>query len=209
MPPSIGIRGWCGVGAGDALADIVCRTLTAEFMSPPSLEILRRRLRGRDRDRDRSSSSNVLCSSGSPWSGCGTGMGLESCESCLKAPRMVWVVVCRRRRGFIGGRGGVSMPLLRLAPGGRPTVGTFDVQEMKVGSEILVLSMERFWRVVCPVARWGRDCACWIAAAVAAESPAMSYNGGVALAEKGGAAGDGRGAPILGELAAGTAKGRS
>lgn len=163
MPPSIGIRGWCCVGAGDALVDIVCRALPAEFMSPPSLEILRKRLRGRDRDRDRSSSTNVLCSSGSSWSGFETGMGLESCESCLsflKAPRMVWVVVCRRRRGFIGGRGGVSMPLLRLAPGGRPTVGTFDVQEMNVGSEILVLSIERFWRPVCTAARWGKDCAC-------------------------------------------------
>jgi hypothetical protein len=36
------------------------------------------------------------------------------------------------------------MPLLRLAPGGSPTVGTLDVQEMKVGSEIFDLSMMRF-----------------------------------------------------------------
>jgi hypothetical protein len=112
----------------------------------------------------------------------------------------------------MGGRGGVSMPLLRLAPAGSPTVGTLEVQEMKVGSEIRALSIRRFWRAPCPAACWGKVCACCGRAGVAEESPLISWRGGVAFAEKGGAAGDGRGAnPISGELAigAGAWNGRS
>lgn len=100
------------------------------------------------------------------------------------------------------------MPLLKLAPAGSPTVGTLDVQDMKVGSEILSLSMGRFWRPEWPAARWGRGWVCCgrEAVDVAGESPFISNRGGVALAEKGGAAGEGRGAPIMGE---GTGNGRS
>ena len=98
---------------------------------------------------------------------------------------MVWVVVWRRRRGFIGGTGGASAPLLSAAPGGSPTVGTFDVVDTNVGSDICNLLTGRFWRMVWPGARCGiplleggllengaRDF-----------SGGSSYSGGVALAE--------------------------
>lgn len=90
----------------------------------------------------------------------------------------------------MGGTGGVvvvSMPLVRDAPAGRPTVGTLDVQETRVGSEICTLLTVRFWRPVWPGARWGTTT--WPAAAAKVGaggevgSGEISYRGGVALAE--------------------------
>lgn len=98
------------------------------------------------------------------------------------------------------------MPLLRLAPGGRPTSGTLDVEETKVGSEILVLSIVFLCRLALPGALCGTV---WFPAALIVMAGAgdgsgeISYKGGVALAEYGGAMGDGLGeTPITGELAA-------
>lgn len=99
---------------------------------------------------------------------------------------MVCVAVWRRRRGFIGGTGGVSIPLVRLAPGGKLTVGTLYVEETRVGSEICILLTIRFWRPELPAARcemtFEPD---WKDAGVeAAElSDDISYSGGVVLAE--------------------------
>jgi hypothetical protein len=100
-----------------------------------------------------------------------------------KAPRIVWVP--RRRRGFIGGRGGAPFGG-ETPPGGRPTVGTFDVDETKVGSEISFLLIGRFWSMAWPGARWGRALALLAAAAarvVEDWSEGTSFSGGVALAE--------------------------
>ena len=55
------------------------------------------------------------------------------------------MVVCRLLLGFIGGIGGVGAPLARLAPAGNPMVGTFDVVETKVGSDIWDLSTTLLW----------------------------------------------------------------
>lgn len=105
----------------------------------------------------------------------------------------------------MGGTGGVSMPLLRLAPGGRPIVGTLDVHESRVGSEICSLLIGRFCRPVCPGARWGTT---WLAAAAKVgaggdEGEGVRSRGGVALAEYG-AIGEGRGAfPIMAGLGPG------
>lgn len=85
------------------------------------------------------------------------GWATVSCLSeRLKAPRMVWVVVPRRRRGLIGGTGMLgmvgenwdfsgegSLPFERDAPGGRPTVLTEEVEERRVGSEMRFLFTER------------------------------------------------------------------
>lgn len=209
MPPSIFAGtpggGCCGGGYGNGgggPADrISCRLFA--FNDPPSLEILRSLLR--DSGRLSNSSSNALRSSGVPrplplgvWS---VDDACESCLSPLNAPRIVCVVVWRRRRGFMGGTGGVCMPLFRLAPGGRPMVGTLEVEETKVGSEIRVLLTGRLGRTVCPGARWGTT---WLAAAAKVGaggevgSGVISYRGGVALAEYGGAMGEGLGdVPIM------------
>lgn len=91
-----------------------------------------------------------------------------------------------------------SLPLLRFAPGGSPTVGTLDVHETKVGSEIRVLLMGRLARPMWPGARWGTT---WLAAAAKVGaggevgSGVISCRGGVALAEYG-AMGDGRGEDV-------------
>lgn len=93
------------------------------------------------------------------------------------------------------------MPLLRLAPGGSPTVGTLEVHDTSVGSEMSVLFTGRFEGPVWPGARCGTT---WLAAAAKVGaggdvgSGEISYSGGVALAEYG-AIGDGRGdVPIAG-----------
>lgn len=103
--------------------------------------------------------------------------------------------------GACTGDGACSLPLLRFAPGGSPTVGTLEVLETKVGSEIRVLLTARLVRPVWPGARWGMT---WLAAAANVGaggefgSGEISCRGGVALAEYG-AMGDGRGeeAPII------------
>ena len=61
-----------------------------------------------------------------------------------------------RRRGFMGGTGGgLSIPFLKEAPGGRSTVSTFEVEESNAtGSEIsclLIVFLRRgTWRSVGP-----------------------------------------------------------
>lgn len=98
------------------------------------------------------------------------------------------------------------MPLLRLAPGGSPIVGTLDVHESRVGSEICSLLIGRFCRPVCPGARWGTT---WLAAAAKVgaggdDGEGLRSRGGVVLAEYG-AMGDGLGAfPIIAGLGPGT-----
>lgn len=83
----------------------------------------------------------------------------------------------------MGGRGGAD-PGDWLAPGGRPTRGTFEVDETKVGSEICFLFTGRLRREPDPGPRWGI-----VEALLAAEarevdeaSGATSFRGGVALA---------------------------
>lgn len=157
MPPSTGTLG--GGYDGTAGAGLATR-------SPASRDFLRRRLRDRGRF---SSSGKTLCSSVM------LGAGDETRDSGRKADRMVWVP--RRRRGFIGGNGGV-------VPAGIPTVGTFDVQDTKVGSEISFLLMGRFCSMLWPDARGG---GAWAPptteAGLADGDGGISFNGGVALAE--------------------------
>lgn len=75
-------------------------------------------------------------------------------RSPLIAPRIVCVVVVRLRRGFIGGMGGVlGMPLLRLAPGGNETMGTLEVLDTNMGSEICALDTCLFGRPLPPGTR--------------------------------------------------------
>ena len=109
------------------------------------------------------------------------------------------MAVPRRRRGFIGGTGGAPLGEGSADPGGRPTRGTFDVDETNVGSDICFLFTGRFRREPCPRPRWGicgpldeeaRD--------VDELSDGISFSGGVALAEYAGAAGGARGeAPMI------------
>lgn len=67
-------------------------------------------------------------------------------------------VAVRLRRGFIGGTGGISMPFVRLAPAGRSTMGTLDVVDTNVGSEICDLSTWRFGRLLLVGLRCGMPC---------------------------------------------------
>jgi hypothetical protein len=105
--------------------------------------------------------------------------------SLLNAFKMVWVAVPRRRRGFIGGNGGAVLGEDCADPGGRPTSGTFDVDETNVGSEICFLFTGRLRREPLPGPRWG--IACELLATDAREvderSGGISVKGGVALAE--------------------------
>lgn len=149
------------------------------FRLPPSLEVLRRRFRERGRF---SSSGKTLCSSSAL--GAGDETREESVLSILNAPKMVWVAVPRRRRGFIGGTGGALTGEGSADPGGRPTRGTLAVDERKVGSEISLLFTGRLVRDADPKARWefcepldeeARD--------VDEPSVGISFSGGVALAE--------------------------
>lgn len=59
------------------------------------------------------------------------------------------VVVLPRRRGFMAGIGGDGLAILRLLFGGRPTSGTEDVLEIRVGSEIMPLVTD-FFRLPAP-----------------------------------------------------------
>jgi hypothetical protein len=79
----------------------------------------------------------------------------DSDLSLLNAFRMVCVAVPRRRRGFMGGKGGAVLGEDWADPGGRPMRGTFDVDETKVGSEICFLLTVRLRREPLPVPRSG------------------------------------------------------
>lgn len=146
IPPSIGVFcGYCGCGTGgDGSFIASCRAIA--FICPPSLELFRSRLRGfcalsTPSESDRCSSVIV------GW--CISGL------SPFNAPISVCAVVCRRLRGFIGGTGGAPMPLFALAPGGSPKVGTLDVHETNVGSDILYLLIGLLCGPTCPGARCG------------------------------------------------------
>lgn len=81
------------------------------------------------------------------------------------------------------------MPLLRLAPGGSETIGTLDVLDTNVGSEICDLDTCLFGRPLLPAARWGRPDTVFDESErlrSMGESLPSSSRGGVALAEYGG-----------------------
>lgn len=84
------------------------------------------------------------------------------------------------------------MPFLRDAPSGRSTVSTFEVDDIKVGSEISDLEIVFFLRS----GPDGRPDADWDAADEGNPAPAGVFapdSGGVAFCENGAAIGDGRG----------------